>query len=56
MNETQIEWADMSYRRRIQSLQGIDEIIEDTIRYLESKGDMNNTYCRLPQDVSLSLG
>ena len=56
MNETQIEWADMSYRRRIQSLQGIDEIIEDTIRYLESKGDMNNTYCRLPQDVSLRLG
>lgn len=54
MNETQINWADMSYRRRIQSLQGIDEIIEDTIKYLKSKGEMDNTYCKHLQDVPLN--
>ncbi|UPL03167.1 hypothetical protein LCI18_014101 [Fusarium solani-melongenae] len=56
MNETQIEWADMSYRRRIQSLQGIDEIIEDTIKHLESKGQMDNTYFIYTSDNGYHVG
>lgn len=45
MDEEMIEFSDMSYRRRIESLQGIDEMINDSIEYLESKGLMDNTYC-----------
>ncbi|KAF5967165.1 arylsulfatase precursor [Fusarium coicis] len=56
MNETQIEWADMSYRRRIQSLRGIDEIIEDSVKYLESKGEMNNTYFIYTSDNGYHVG
>ncbi|KAI0019702.1 arylsulfatase [Xylariomycetidae sp. FL0641] len=56
MNQTQIDWADMSYRRRIQSLQGIDEIIDDTIKYLEAKGEMENTYFIFTSDNGYHIG
>ena len=47
MNESVIEFADLTYRSRAQALQGVDEIIEDVIRMLEAKGIIDNTYSKL---------
>lgn len=44
MNQTAIDFADFTYQSRAQSLQGIDEIIEDVVRMLEKKGIIDNTY------------
>lgn len=49
MNESTIEFADFAYRSRAQALQGVDEIIEDVVRVLETKGIINNTYSKLIQ-------
>lgn len=47
MNKSVIEWADYSYRSRAQSLQGVDEIIEDVTAMLERHGIAENTYSKL---------
>ncbi|KAL2838572.1 alkaline phosphatase-like protein [Aspergillus pseudodeflectus] len=56
MNQTEIDWADMTHRRRLQCLQGVDDIIEDTISYLEAKGQMENTYFIFTSDNGYHLG
>lgn len=44
MNQSAIDFADFTYQSRAQSLQGVDEIIEDVVRMLEDKGIIDNTY------------
>ncbi|KAJ3542734.1 hypothetical protein NM208_g3937 [Fusarium decemcellulare] len=56
MNESMIEFSDMSYRRRIQSLQGVDEMIEDAVAYLEERGLMDNTYFIYTSDNGYHTG
>jgi arylsulfatase A-like enzyme len=36
--------ADRLYRDRLRSIQGVDEIIEDVIRILKERGQLENTY------------
>lgn len=44
MNESVIEISDLSMRRRVQALQGVDELVADIIEMLESNGLLDETY------------
>lgn len=46
MNSSFESQADALHRARIQSIQGIDETIEDVIDMLEEKGQLDNTYSK----------
>lgn len=47
LNASAIEFLDQSYRARLESLLGVDEIVEDILVLLEEKGVLNNTYSKL---------
>ncbi|KAF4915942.1 Arylsulfatase [Colletotrichum viniferum] len=44
LNETEIAQGDWLFRQRIESLQGVDEIIKDVVQLLEDKQIIENTY------------
>ncbi|KEF60263.1 uncharacterized protein A1O9_05113 [Exophiala aquamarina CBS 119918] len=44
LNSTEIEYLDQNYRARLESLLGVDEMVEDIIAKLEEKGVLDNTY------------
>lgn len=44
LNETSVAMVDNLYRRRVQSLQGVDEIVEDVVKKLDELGITDNTY------------
>lgn len=46
LNSTQLEYCDFHHQRRLQALQGVDEIIEDVINLLEEKEQLENTYSK----------
>ncbi|KAJ3526385.1 hypothetical protein NM208_g11212 [Fusarium decemcellulare] len=56
MNSSSIDQADNLYRRRIQSIQGVDEIIEDVVKTLEAKGELDNTYVLFTTDNGYHIG
>ncbi|KAH6989075.1 arylsulfatase [Ilyonectria sp. MPI-CAGE-AT-0026] len=56
LNETQIARIDLHYRRRIQALMGVDEIVHDVVEFLETKGVLDNTYIIFSSDNGYHLG
>ena len=44
MNETLIEITDRAFRARLQGLQGVDEIVEDVVAFLEDAGVLEDTF------------
>ncbi|KAH8883343.1 arylsulfatase [Thozetella sp. PMI_491] len=44
LNQTQLDTGDLHFRRRLQALKGVDDIVEDVIGSLDAKGVLNNTY------------
>lgn len=46
MNESIIHQSDLSYQRRVEALQGVDELVHDVIKALEKKGVLDNTYSK----------
>lgn len=44
MDDEKVAAADRLFRGRIQSIQGVDEIIEDVLKKLEEKGELEHTY------------
>lgn len=44
LNDTEIEWIDFDFRRRLQSLKGIDDLVEGVISKLEDLNILENTY------------
>lgn len=46
LNDTVVKFVDWQYRSRLQGLMGVDEMVEDTVRYLEKRGLMDNTYSK----------
>ncbi|KAI1332943.1 arylsulfatase [Xylariaceae sp. FL0255] len=56
MNESAIDWADFVYRSRIQSVVGVDEIVEDVVAMLERKNVMNNTFVIFTSDNGYHVG
>jgi N-acetylglucosamine-6-sulfatase len=56
LNETAIQQVDLLYRKRIESLQGIDEIVEDVLKTLEDRGQLENTYVIFTSDNGYHAG
>lgn len=56
LNESQIAYADEQYRARIRSLQGVDEILEDVIALLDSRGQLDNTFIIFTSDNGYHIG
>ena len=48
MNDTEIAGSDSAFRHRLQTLQGVDDIVNDVIAKLEEKGELDNTYGECP--------
>jgi len=56
MNSTQISWSDLLYRRRIETLQTVDDIISDLITLLNTTQQLDNTYIFYTSDNGYHLG
>lgn len=56
MTAAQINATDELFRKRIQGLQGIDEIIEDVVALLGDLGILDNTYIVYTSDNGYHLG
>ncbi|KAK2016684.1 arylsulfatase [Colletotrichum eremochloae] len=56
MNQSSQDWADSSYRARAQSLQGLDDVIEDVVAMLTAAGTLNNTYVIYTSDNGYHVG
>jgi arylsulfatase A-like enzyme len=46
LNSTQIDEIDLLYQRRLESLRGVDDIVDDVVEMLEKKGIIDNTYSK----------
>ncbi|KAJ0383351.1 hypothetical protein COL922a_010660 [Colletotrichum nupharicola] len=56
LNKTEVAQGDWLFRQRIESLQGIDEIIEDVVQLLEDKQIVENTYIIYTIDNGWTIG
>ncbi|KAI0206681.1 arylsulfatase [Astrocystis sublimbata] len=56
MNDSNVTWTDLEFKRRAQSLKGVDEILEDILSFLEEKDLMDNTYIVYTSDNGYHLG
>eukprot|EP01103_Thecamoeba_quadrilineata_P006538 TRINITY_DN16267_c0_g1_i1.p1 TRINITY_DN16267_c0_g1~~TRINITY_DN16267_c0_g1_i1.p1 ORF type:complete len:566 (-),score=47.55 TRINITY_DN16267_c0_g1_i1:35-1666(-) len=56
MDENQIEFSDLMYRRRIQTLQFVDEFVENVVTDLTEAGEIDNTYMFYTSDHGYHLG
>lgn len=56
MNSSAIDFADFVFQSRLQSLAGIDEMVEDIVGYLDDKGLLDNTYIMYTSDNGYHLG
>ncbi|KAI8297313.1 Arylsulfatase [Colletotrichum sp. SAR11_59] len=56
LNETEIAQGDWLFRQRIESLQGVDEIIEDVVQLLEDKKIIENTHIIYTTDNGWTIG
>ena len=56
LNETQLKSLDLNHRRRLQSLQGVDELVEDVIEALDEAGVLDNTYVVYTSDNGYQIG
>ncbi|RMJ20911.1 Arylsulfatase, partial [Aspergillus sp. HF37] len=55
-NETVVEYEDSFYRKRLQSLQSVDDLVEVLVDRLEESGDIDNTYIIFSSDNGYHLG
>jgi arylsulfatase A-like enzyme len=56
LSDEQIEELDFLYRRRLQSMQSVDEMIAHLFDVLESTGQLDNTYIIFTSDNGYHLG
>ncbi|ETS73165.1 hypothetical protein PFICI_15110 [Pestalotiopsis fici W106-1] len=56
LNSTQLDEVQKLHQRRQEALEGVDDIIEDTIRALEQAGKLENTYIIYSTDQGYHLG
>ncbi|KAL1871636.1 hypothetical protein Daus18300_004636 [Diaporthe australafricana] len=56
LNQTQIDQIDLLYRRRLQALQTVDELIRDVVDTLDEAGELDNTYIIYSTDQGYHLG
>ena len=55
-NQTNVDYNDEWYRNRLRSLQAVDEMVEGTVRRLESNGILDNTYLIFSTDNGYHVG
>jgi arylsulfatase len=56
LNDTQVEYGDYYHRRRIQSLQAVDEFVDAIVLRLEEHGILDNTYVIFTTDNGFHIG
>ena len=56
LNNRQIAQIDEVYRKRLQSLQAVDEMIGTLVRTLRATGQLDNTYIFFSSDNGFHLG
>ncbi|OAQ59462.2 arylsulfatase [Pochonia chlamydosporia 170] len=56
MKDTDISRANDHFRHRIRALQGVDEIVQDVVDFLDRKKLLNNTYIIYSSDNGYHLG
>ncbi|SPO07569.1 related to sulfatases [Cephalotrichum gorgonifer] len=56
LNQSVLEFTDWQYLSRIQSLVGIDEMVEDVVELLREKGQLDNTYIIYTTDNGFHIG
>lgn len=56
LDDNQIAFIDLLYRRRLQTLATVDQMVADTVALLKAKGVFDNTYIILTADNGYHLG
>jgi arylsulfatase A-like enzyme len=56
LNSSQLAYLDEYYRKRIQSLQAVDELVESVVTKLEDYGLLKNTYIFYISDNGYHMG
>lgn len=56
LSEKEIEKMEILYQKRAQSVQAVDELVEDVIKKLESLNQMDNTYIVFTSDNGYHMG
>jgi arylsulfatase A-like enzyme len=56
LNQTEVRHIDDLYRRRLQSLQAVDEMVGALVKLLEDNGVIDNTYIIFTSDNGFHLG
>ena len=56
LNETEVKQNDVMYRRRLQALQSVDDLVERTIEKLEEHNMLDNTYIIYTSDNGFHIG
>ncbi|ETS83504.1 hypothetical protein PFICI_05380 [Pestalotiopsis fici W106-1] len=56
LNDTEVAYVDLFYRKRIQSLQAVDELVESVVKKLEALNLLDNTYIIYTSDNGFHIG
>jgi N-acetylglucosamine-6-sulfatase len=56
LNKRQIEAIDRVHRKRLQSLQAVDDLVEDVVETLQQTGELHQTYIVFSSDNGYHLG
>lgn len=56
LSPEQIAWIEDMYRRRLRSLQAMDDLVESIVRTLEETGELDNTYVVYTSDNGWHMG
>ncbi|KXH25889.1 sulfatase [Colletotrichum nymphaeae SA-01] len=56
LNATEIAYGDNYYRRRLQTLQSVDEMVDAVIKRLDQAGVLDNTYVIFTSDNGFHIG
>jgi N-acetylglucosamine-6-sulfatase len=56
LDQKKIQEVDQIYRRRLQSLQAVDELVQIVIETLQQTGELNRTYIVFTSDNGYHLG
>jgi len=56
LNDPQIATIDQLYRKRLQSMLGVDDLVENVVTTLQQTGQLDNTYIVLSSDNGFHLG